>query len=115
MVVVVIVSVVVMVIMVVGHRVANGRAANSAHHGTDRTANNSSANGACDPSGYRAAFVSQRHRRIGANERRSRGAKHPSSHENLHWIEIADAFRPIRCLPPTNRLEAKKVPWRFSA
>jgi hypothetical protein len=58
MVVVVIVSVVVMVIMVVGHRVADGRAANSAHHGADRTANNSSANGACDPSGYRPALVS---------------------------------------------------------
>jgi hypothetical protein len=50
---------VVMVITVmIGHRVANGRAADSANHGAHRTAHDRSADRAGYASGYRAALIS---------------------------------------------------------
>jgi hypothetical protein len=46
---VMIIGVVVMVIVVIGHRVADGRTADSTHDRPDRTANNGAADGARDP------------------------------------------------------------------
>ena len=54
-----IISVVVMVIMAIGHSVSDRRAADAAHHRADRTADDSAADGACNPAGYRAALVSK--------------------------------------------------------
>ena len=53
-----IISVVVMVIPVIGDRVSDRRAADAADHRSHRTANNSPADRACNPAGYRAALVS---------------------------------------------------------
>ena len=44
--------------MVVGHRVADGRAANTADHSADWTAHDRSADRARDPSSHRSAFIS---------------------------------------------------------
>jgi RsiW-degrading membrane proteinase PrsW (M82 family) len=57
LVVVVIISVVVMVIVVIGGRVPDRRAADAAHHRADRTADDSAADGACNPARDRAALV----------------------------------------------------------
>ena len=57
-VVVVIISVVVVMVMI-GHRVANRRATNSAHDGADWTAHHRSADRASDSSGYGSRLVSQ--------------------------------------------------------
>jgi hypothetical protein len=55
-----IIAVVAMVIIVViGQRVSDRCAADAAHHCADRTAHDSPADGASDPSGHRAALVSQ--------------------------------------------------------
>jgi hypothetical protein len=60
-VIVVMVVIRVMIVMVmVGHRVADGRAANPAHDGADWTAHHRSANGAGDPSCHRPTRVRER-------------------------------------------------------
>jgi len=53
--------VVVVVIPVIGHRVSDRRAADAAHHRADRTADESPADSADDPSGYRAGAAERRH------------------------------------------------------
>jgi hypothetical protein len=50
---------VMIIAMVVGHRVADGRAAHTAYHRADWTAHHRSADRASDPSGYGSALVSQ--------------------------------------------------------
>jgi hypothetical protein len=58
---------------VVGHRVADGRAAHTADDRADWPAYNRPANRACHPAGDRAAFVSQHRRRRSTDYRRRRG------------------------------------------
>jgi hypothetical protein len=48
---------VMIIAMVVGHRVADGRATNSAHDGADWTAHHRPADRASNPSGYRSRLV----------------------------------------------------------
>jgi YD repeat-containing protein len=56
-----IVGITVMIVaMVVGHRVADGRATNAAYDGADRTTHHRSADRASDASGHGSALVSQR-------------------------------------------------------
>ena len=60
MVVVMVVIRVVIVTVMVGHRVADRRAANPAYDRADWTPHDRSADRASDPSGYRSALISQR-------------------------------------------------------
>ena len=52
-----VISVAAMIVPVIGHRISNCCAPNPTHDRADRTANNSPANSARNPSSDRAAFV----------------------------------------------------------
>ncbi len=68
-----IVSVMVMVIIpVISDRVSDCRAADAAHHRPDWTANNSAADSARDPPGYRTVWVGKSRTSRAADERSSR-------------------------------------------
>jgi hypothetical protein len=52
-----VISVAAMIVPVIGHRISNCCAPNPTHDRADRTANNSTGDGAPNPSGDRAAFI----------------------------------------------------------
>ena len=65
-----VVAVVAVVILVVGHRVADGRAANAADDRADRAADGTAEDGTADRSTYRAGFVGKGELSRGADEQR---------------------------------------------
>jgi len=78
-----IIRIAVVVISVIGHRVADGGAADPAHDRPDWTADHSPANRARDPSAYRTGFVRESRPTRNGNQGRSAKAEQKSRHGSI--------------------------------